>query len=269
MKWFSHAVLSGGYQLNNYHQLIALAVGSSWTVNVYDGYMVNGYRLHTERHGRTKGTMNSGVCVRAGTSSTPGETDYYRMLQEVIKLSFGGCSHVLRVVLFNCDWYQVGQSEKWVHPSYGLVEINPRSKLNIDETFILANQATQVYYTSFPSRPYRHPRRNWWAVCSIRARHVVDFSSMPEVIEENDATDRNSFQNFQDDTPPTTATAANLQVTNEHIPLIDDTFTEVEDIENSYMPIVNDDEGYQSWEDTEEEDEAFDYATSEDSSDSE
>ena len=68
--------------------------------------------------------------------------------KEVIKISYiGGNS----VILFKYQQFDINNGMK-VDPRYELIEIKYESKAYINEPFVLAVQAAQVYYTLFPSR---------------------------------------------------------------------------------------------------------------------
>ena len=55
-------------------------------------------------------------------------------------------------------------------PRHEIIEIKYRSKAYLDEPFVLAQQASQVYYTPLPSRD--RERKDWWAICKIKSRVV-------------------------------------------------------------------------------------------------
>lgn len=142
-------------------------------------------------YGRHKTTMNSGVCV-LGNSWSENEVDYYGILEEVIELEYYGAGN--KVILFRCHWYDISDRGIKVYPRFGLVEINSKRKLSTNDSFILASQAQQVYYTHFPSR--NRERRDWMAVCKIKARSRTD---IPLVVGEDEDTQENIDDVFQED----------------------------------------------------------------------
>ena len=94
------------------------------------------------------------------------KSDYYRILEEVIKLTY------LRdnsIILFKYWWFDIDNYMK-VDPQYGLIEIKRGSKAYVNNSFELAQQAVQVYYTSFSSR--KRGRKDWWAVCRVKSRAI-------------------------------------------------------------------------------------------------
>ena len=59
-----------------------------------------------------------------------------------------------------------------VHNQYKLVDINQRRKFNKFEPFILAMQATQVFYMPYPI--LKQNNSDWLAVCKVRPRGWVE-----------------------------------------------------------------------------------------------
>ena len=60
-------------------------------------------QLHTQRYGRFKKTMNSGVCVK-GSCYDDNERDYYGMLKEVVRLKYLGSK--CKLFMFKCNSLQ-------------------------------------------------------------------------------------------------------------------------------------------------------------------
>ncbi|GKV39907.1 hypothetical protein SLEP1_g47607 [Rubroshorea leprosula] len=160
--WFKDRVLNGYHERNEVLQYLAL--DPSWTVNVY----------------------------RGTTISDDAETDYYGILNEVIELLYyGPHAQMQTIVLFNCDWFDTRRGTR-VNQVYNIVDVNPRYQLSTGEPFCFACQATQVYYSSYPSD--NRATHGWFAACKIRHRHLVNASSTSLDMEEI----------FQDEEPPST-----------------------------------------------------------------
>jgi hypothetical protein len=172
--WFSKYAQDHSKNISNQF-LEALAKGPLRSVMSYSGYVVNGYKFHTKSHCSTRATMNSGVCIK-GTNYSIDESDYYGQLIEVLRLEYPGLP-IKRIVLFKCDWFDptpnVGTK---VHQQYKLVEVNHKGSFNRYEPFVLAIQAAQVNYTTYPS--LRRDKVDWWAVFKIKARFVVEFPTV-------------------------------------------------------------------------------------------
>ena len=128
-------------------RIMQIAQGPSHMVKCYKGYFTNGFNFQIQL-GQGKDRMNSGVCVK-GSCYNDHERDYYGMLVLILELEYFGIEN--KVVLFKCDWYDI-EKELRVHPHHGLVELKYKSRLSTNEPFVLAQQAQQVYYMSYPSR---------------------------------------------------------------------------------------------------------------------
>ena len=73
--------------------------------------------------------------------------EYYRRMEEIYELMFYGCKP-LTPVIFKCHWFDP-EVVRW-NPNLRLVEIRQSSVLPGDYVYIVAQQATQVYYLSYP-----------------------------------------------------------------------------------------------------------------------
>ena len=91
---------------------------------------------------------------------------------------------IKRVVLFNCHWFDpTPQLGTRTHFHYKLVDVNHTRSFNRYEPFILAAQAMQVFYASYPST--RQNMSNWWAVCKIKARGLVEVAASSTTLLSN------------------------------------------------------------------------------------
>ena len=83
--------------------------------------------------------------------------------------------------MFKCEWFDptlnIGTR---VHPKYNIVEVNHQRRFNKYEPFVLAQQATQVYYSPYPS--LRCDRADWWVVNKIKARAIVEIPQSSGII---------------------------------------------------------------------------------------
>lgn len=149
---------------------------------------MNGYKFHTKSYGETKRTSNHGVCIK-GSVYADVEEDFYGTLVEIIEVSYSGQGN--QVVLFKCEWYDTTRGMRTITP-HGLVEINHKSRLASSDHFILASQAQQVYYMSYPSQ--RRDRRDWWIVCKTIPRRTYNL----EVTNSNDDQQDDEDNIYQD-----------------------------------------------------------------------
>ena len=100
---------------------------------------------------------------------------------------------IKHTVLFKCEWFDPTiNSGMKVHKQYPLVDVNLKQRLIKYELFILAMQAAQVYYVSYPS--LKIDKLDRLAVCKVKARIMVD---VPNTIEKT----INSNITFQEDEP--------------------------------------------------------------------
>ena len=84
-----------------FEKIRPLAYGPSKYVTCYNGCNINGFKFHTHKYGYHKIIMNSGVRIKDGCWEGS-ESDYYGILEGVIKLSYiGGNS----IVLFKYQWF--------------------------------------------------------------------------------------------------------------------------------------------------------------------
>ncbi|KAK9000453.1 hypothetical protein V6N11_080951 [Hibiscus sabdariffa] len=122
-----------------------------------------------------------------------------------------------------------------------LVEVNEKKRYSGNDIFVLATQATQVYYVNYPS--LRRDKKDWLAVIKIKARAIVDIPVSNNVESES------TSDPYQDDEPESQP----IQIVTNDEPelLIDDSATqlnivdvEVEDdsdedeIQNEYFDLT-------------------------------
>ena len=158
----------------------------------FSGYIVKGYRFHTKGHSSNRAKDNSGVCIK-GTYFGTEEEDFFGVLDEVLELHYPGPS-IKRTVVFNCTWFETsGHGGSRVHRKLNIVEVKKSIKMHTTDTYVLAQQAVQVYYLPYPS--YKRDLSDWLVVCKVKAREIFDGS-----IEGSDTPDEGAFQD--DDVQP-------------------------------------------------------------------
>ncbi|XP_027158442.1 uncharacterized protein LOC113760068 [Coffea eugenioides] len=159
-------------------ELRFLAKGPDVVGIQHDRYVVNGFRFHTKEVEKKRKTQNSGVTVNATTSSFASIRDqnpvlselvYFGVLKNMIELIYGG----RRVVLFECDWISNGSRMKQDADGFTLVNFaNVRPHV---EPFILASQASQVFYVEDPTD------KDWQVVISTTARAGYNMGTTMDV----------------------------------------------------------------------------------------
>ena len=133
-------------------ELRQVAQGCQYRALSYKHYDINGYRFRTTTHDRKRHnakTINSGV-VTVGEDGV----EYYGMIEEIIELCFRS-TNPLKIVLFKCQWFHPFSGVRR-SPNIGLVEVKKTSVLPGNEPFIVAHQATHVYYVPYPCKTVRY-----------------------------------------------------------------------------------------------------------------
>ncbi|CAN1832649.1 hypothetical protein LINPERHAP1_LOCUS33550, partial [Linum perenne] len=131
--------------------------------------------FHTKDHEKKRKTQNSGVIVTGDDGVDVEAIDYYGVLREAIELQFLGGR---RVVLFRCDWCDVYDNVKGMKvDEYGLVCVNLKKMLKTNEPFVLASQASQVFFVD------DRVHKKWHVVVRVQPRDTYALSE--EAYESN------------------------------------------------------------------------------------
>ena len=164
--------------------LYYLSQGPLTEVTSYNVCIVNGYKFHTYSYGKSKSTVNSGVCIR-GSNYNYEEDDFYGILKEVVEVEYRA-RPIKKVVLFNFGWFDPTPHPHGgtiVHPKYKIVEVNTLKEYSKYDPFVLAKQASQVYFVPFPSK--KKDKVNWRAVLKVRAKKFdPSYTTMKEAEED-------------------------------------------------------------------------------------
>lgn len=179
----------------------------------HKGYFVNGYKFHTGSYGGGHVTANNGVCVK-GSCYNEAEADYYGLLDEVLEVEYVGVGRCV-VVLFKCTWFDVNQGVR-VDKKHDLVSVKYKSRLNTDDPFILASQAQQVYYTSYPSQTKE--LKDWWAVVKTKPRGIYEVAECANEVDDDDNVDGEHFFQLDERVHSTLSTSTNDDL--ESVPLV-------------------------------------------------
>src|SRR3954467_12366566 len=126
-------------------KLRQVANGFEYKVLTYEKYDINGYRFRTagkEKKMVDRKTTNSGV-----SAIGDGGTEYYGRVEEIYELLFYG-ENPPNAVVFKCHWFLPSETRR-THEHVGLVEIRKESHLNVADVYIMAQQATQVFYLPY------------------------------------------------------------------------------------------------------------------------
>ncbi|XP_065865155.1 uncharacterized protein [Euphorbia lathyris] len=177
--WFKDTVakMYASSKESNIRDLLSLSRGPSQYATNFDGYIVNGYRFRIEDCDKRRRTQNYGVCVSSDVGNEGGPIDYYGILTEILELQYLGEK---RVVLFKCKWFDV-HDNVWGSKidEFGFICINPQRCLRTNEPFILASQASQVFYA------IDNANKNWHVVIKTQPRDSYNMSSQIDDDNEN------------------------------------------------------------------------------------
>jgi hypothetical protein len=133
-------------------------------------YDINGYCFHTISYDQSRPnrkTTCSGIF-------TPGldEVKYYEIIKEIYELNFYG-SKPLTPVIFKCHWFDP-EVTRQTHSNIWLVEIRQDSILLGDDVYIVAQQATQVYYLPYVCQTKEH-LKGWDIVYKVSPHGKLPF----------------------------------------------------------------------------------------------
>ncbi|WVZ76713.1 hypothetical protein U9M48_024665 [Paspalum notatum var. saurae] len=128
--------------------------------------LVGGVRFHTVNREKNRRTQNSGVMTE-GTHNDE-YIDFYGCLQDIIQLQYNSYSKGPRIViLFRWDWFDTDSKKARMKNDGYMTSINQGSYWFKNDPFILATQATKVFYLD----DTRHGER-WRIVQKFTHRHL-------------------------------------------------------------------------------------------------
>ena len=153
--WFKRRV----EEENDYERFRDVILGPYKLVSSFPGCIVNGYRFKVDDLNELT-SVNSGVVV-LGSCYGDSESNYYGRLKEVVVLNYPGAK---KVVTFKCRWFDTAKGVKVDRNR--IVTVDIKSNLQSDDVFVLASQATQVYYAPNVIN-YRTP---WYTVVTTKTR---------------------------------------------------------------------------------------------------
>ncbi|XP_078165513.1 uncharacterized protein LOC144560210 [Carex rostrata] len=131
-----------------------LGQGPQMVVRTFQGYEINGYTFYTKLQSDKSTMQNSGVTLVATSQEFSRSGDarpvmasksYYGVIEEIWELVYN--AH-LSIPLFRCQWVE-DRGVKVDNDGFTVVDFNRVGY--VDDPFILAKQATQVFYVTDPS----------------------------------------------------------------------------------------------------------------------
>ncbi|XP_035545076.1 uncharacterized protein LOC109022087 [Juglans regia] len=168
--------------------LYALACGLDPWCASYSGCITNGIRFHTKNHEEHRRTQNSGVMV---ISEQPGseKLEFFGRLTDILEIRYMGWHHVY---LFKCEWFDISDSKQGIRVEKHFISMNMSRTAYKDDPFVLACQASQVFYLK-----NRSIRGDWYIVQKVKGRNVYDVPRKPLI--EDDASDSSNVDAYQED----------------------------------------------------------------------
>ena len=153
--------------------LINLAQGPDKRVIRLTGCTINGHRFHTKVRERRRKSQNSGVLVQGDHQ---GEIiDFYGVLIDIIELYYIGRN---RVLIFKCDWWDVGNKRRINVDEFGFVSVNVNKTWYKDQPFVLASQPQQVFYVNDLKLG-----KDWRVVERLQSRNIYDAHFLTESLQ--------------------------------------------------------------------------------------
>ena len=93
-----------------------------------------------------------------------GGIEYYGRVEAIYELQFYGANPP-NVVVFKCCWFQPKDTRR-THEHLGLVEIKQSTHLDVPDVYIMAQQATQVFYLSWACQREKN-LEGWYVVYEV------------------------------------------------------------------------------------------------------
>ena len=123
--------------------IITLSKGSYPLVNRLKHYVINGLKFRSLNVETNRKMQNSGVSV-----VTEGGNTFYGVLTDIIELNY---SDNIKHVLFKCTWVDDQNRRGYKTDEFGFPMVNFTHSIHggekkEDEPYVLASQATQVFY---------------------------------------------------------------------------------------------------------------------------
>ena len=143
-------------------ELKKIARGFSQSAFAFDAYDVNGYRFHTHEYTQRRAnrkTINSGVLCEGSD-----KVHYYGRVEGIYELDYG-FGKGLNPVVFKCHWFDPHRVKR--KPEIGWVEVERSSVYAGKDVYILATQAFQVFYLSYPCKNPKKRLQGWDVVITV------------------------------------------------------------------------------------------------------
>jgi hypothetical protein len=180
-----------------------LGEGPQIVVRTFQGYEINGYTFYTKLQDDKSTMQNSGVTLVATSQEFSRSGDarpviasksYYGVIEEIWELVY---NPNLSIPLFRCQWVE-DRGVKVDNDGFTLVDFNRVGY--VDDPFILAKQATQVFYVTDPSD-------GRWSIVLSGKRRIV---GVENVVDEEE------YDQFEEIPPFCTDVQSEVATIEEH-----------------------------------------------------
>ena len=137
----------------------ALSMKPNYIVCEYKQLIINGYRFNIHSRSVNMAIQNSSMilsttigCYASSRDSQPRMEDlsYYGVVEKIVILDY---YFKRRVALLKCNWFDILSQLEIKIVKYSLTLINMQHYLCTEEPYILASQASQIFYISDPLEP--------------------------------------------------------------------------------------------------------------------
>ncbi|CAM8992321.1 unnamed protein product [Rhodiola kirilowii] len=163
-RWFRKKVEKDPTDLARFQELIK---GPLRLITPFKACICNGYKFKCGD--LTKLTSSSSGVLVQGSCYTNLLDNYYGRLQEVVRVNYEAG---YQVILFKCHWFDTSEKHRMMDRN-GVVTVDVKSRLRSDDIFILASQASQVYYA--PN--VVNPRSTWYTVVTTKSLPLDETTS--------------------------------------------------------------------------------------------
>jgi hypothetical protein len=117
--------------------------------------------------------------------------EYFGRIEELYELNFHG-SKPLTLVIFKYHWFDP-EVMRQTHSNLGLVDIQQNSTLLGDDVYIIAQQATQMYFLPYVCQTKEH-LKGWDVVYKVSPHGKLHVPNDEDYNLDPDTYDREFFQ---------------------------------------------------------------------------
>ena len=150
--------------------LYSLSCAPYRCVRKHTGCIVNGVRFLTKERDSHRKSQNSGITVEGNHGEDV--IDFYGVLTDIIQLDYVKDRHV---TVLKCEWFDLGIKNSGIKKEGNIVSVRVTGKWYENDSYILADQARQVFYVNDPKLG-----ADWRVVQPFQHRHIYDVDEIQE-----------------------------------------------------------------------------------------